>query len=148
MREWTNVFSASVLKQKNPVALCFQLLEIVIFVQNRYLWRHGMMSWKCHYVKAWLETVLGFLSPWVVLSEKIMKFKIFWCMQDWCLCHFVSLRNTWHGVILWPINIKIQYIYNIIWNGFSGDMAFHTRPLTLEPHTACRKGGWGLAKIN
>ena len=22
-----------------------------------------------------------------------------------------------------------------------------TRPLTLEPHTACRKGGWGLAKI-
>ena len=23
-----------------------------------------------------------------------------------------------------------------------------TRTLTLEPHTACRKGGWGLAKIN
>ena len=24
----------------------------------------------------------------------------------------------------------------------------YTRTLTLEPHTACRKGGWGLAKIN
>ena len=24
----------------------------------------------------------------------------------------------------------------------------NTRTLTLEPHTACRKGGWGLAKIN
>ena len=23
-----------------------------------------------------------------------------------------------------------------------------TRTLTLEPHTACRKGGWGLAEIN
>ena len=28
------------------------------------------------------------------------------------------------------------------------DEEHETRTLTLEPHTACRKGGWGLAKIN
>ena len=94
-----------------------------------------------------LEDFSGFLCLKISVGSYTWKFQWAAMLEDFSgfLCLKFSMGSCASTPSIW---FTFSNFFVIFRRFIKNNIPQITRTLTLEPHTACRKGGWGLAEIN